>query len=527
MKMRSLCLLGVVAAALAGCWDPMSERTDSETDTETTTVDFETDSNSDSDSIPPASCAGCYIGGVCIADGALNSLNSCQKCDVAVVKTDWVNITGCGSECSGCLIGGVCHAAGQSSDDPCWVCDIGANATGWSPLPGALCDDGNPCTDWDECNNLGQCVGVAKDCNDHIDCTADMCVQGRCTNDVLPSLCKIDGKCFADGDINAANDCEACSSAANNAGWTAREFNAPCNDGKWCNGADSCDGMGTCSVHEFVNGNRCDQTDGCNTTVCNEIADNCFASSQTVCQSEQQYRCASTECGGQIERYVSSQYCSGTSSMCDGRVSDTGWTVSKTCLSHQACNDSLGEMAVCASTFKCGCESEGNFYDAESDLCFENPASVETMTYEEASEYCAEKSGDYSLGGHWDMPNVVELQSLIRGCVNGEAKDGDSICRMLPEDCEKSGSCSGCELATCASCTDGEGPDDAPAGCYWPMVLSGECNHYWSSTSVREPADTEASNMHFYVFFNGGVVSYPWVTVDAYVRCVRRRALLQ
>lgn len=155
-----------------------------------------------------------------------------------------------GNECTD----DVCDGAGTCSHpgnfNPCAddgnvctndVCD----GAGTCSHPGNLnsCDDSNACTTVDVCNGSGTCVGsVPPDCNDGNGCTDDFCDAGLgCQN------------------INNS---------------------APCNDGMFCNGADTCGG-GSCSVHA---GDPCVAGSQCNVT-CNEGPDTCFDPSGTVCDS--------------------------------------------------------------------------------------------------------------------------------------------------------------------------------------------------------------------------------------------------
>lgn len=89
-----------------------------------------------------------------------------------------------------------------------------------------------------DCPSSGGCA-TQVDCNDDNPCTTDACVNSTCvyTNNSLP-----------------------------------------CDDGLFCNGADTCS-AGSCSVHA---GNPCASGQVC-ANVCNEAADNCFAAANVAC----------------------------------------------------------------------------------------------------------------------------------------------------------------------------------------------------------------------------------------------------
>jgi len=68
---------------------------------------------------------------------------------------------------------------------------------------------------------------------------------------------------------------------------------APCDDGVFCNGADTCDGSGGCSMHA---GDPCLAGDDCNDT-CNETARNCFSPDATACPDDGN-SCTGDQCDG-------------------------------------------------------------------------------------------------------------------------------------------------------------------------------------------------------------------------------------
>lgn len=81
--------------------------------------------------------------------------------------------------------------------------------------------------------------------------------------------CLINGTCWADGASPPGNNCRKCVVASSTTSWTNQNGLA-CDDGLWCNGADTCSG-GTCSAHTgspcpsdglFCNGNEfCRESD--------------------------------------------------------------------------------------------------------------------------------------------------------------------------------------------------------------------------------------------------------------------------
>ena len=127
-----------------------------------------------------------------------------------------------GNPCTG---GGECADTCNESGDTC-------NEPSGTPCT----DDGNECTA-NECNGFGSCGAVTEPAG--TPCASDSNV---CTNDV----CNASGSCTHPANLG------------------------PCNDGLFCNGADTCAG-GTCSIHA---GDPCTGGAVCQ-YVCNEGRDTC------------------------------------------------------------------------------------------------------------------------------------------------------------------------------------------------------------------------------------------------------------
>jgi V8-like Glu-specific endopeptidase len=77
--------------------------------------------------------------------------------------------------------------------------------------------------------------------------------------------CSIGGECYLEGDQNPNNDCQACNPDNNTSNWSVKNSGS-CDDGLYCNGADSCDN-GECKEHDgdpCGSGETCDeQLDSC------------------------------------------------------------------------------------------------------------------------------------------------------------------------------------------------------------------------------------------------------------------------
>jgi hypothetical protein len=146
--------------------------------------------------------------------------------------------------------------------------------------------------------------------------------------------------------------------------------------------------------------------------------------------------------------------------------------------------------------------------DTASGLTWQNPSAKDTMTWQEADDYC----NNMSLGGYddWRLPIINELRSLIRGCagtITGGSCGITDSCLSSSTECWDN-SCRGCE--------DGKGPAN---GCYWPNEMGGNCGGYWSYSTRAGP-----DGVAWAIYFNEGYVldgdkGYPSLYG---VRCVRK-----
>ncbi len=359
-----------------------------------------------------------------------------------------------------------------------------------------------------------ECTDGASDCDDLMDCTANLCVSGECQYPVLADMCYIGGECFADGDTQMGNGCMVCNAAENPNDWTARAENESCDDNLWCNGEDSCDAQGTC-VHTYPTNDRCVKNDVCESDVCTEEY-HCYAPPDTPCREEfAQYRCTGTGCGADAEKKTTYTYCSGASSICDGAVGEADWEPFEACTDGQTClADAPASMGTkCFRELECECMQGNNWYDATTDLCWQNPAPTGVFELSDARTYCQSSTFD-PIYNDWRVPTLVELVSLIRGCAGGDNSDpAATAVDTCTLDCvEDTCTVAGSPCLSDSGCTAAEGPDDN--GCYWDPALEGSCDlyEYWTSSF--------AGSLGTYVNFNIGNPQMG-LALSNYVRCVR------
>ena len=228
----------------------------------------------------------CSDSDVCTDDSCNDETNACVNTNNTSPCDDNLFCT-TGDTCSDGTCSGPatdCGDANVCTDDSCnETTDACVNAANVEP-----CDDGLFCTTSDTCTG-GSCLGSLLDCGDDNLCTNDSCDDdaNTCvnTNNTIPCddglFCTngdtcADGACVTParncGDSNACTD-DSCDEDANICVNVANV--APCNDGLFCNGVDTCGGS-TCT-HE---GNPCPGSDGdanCKET-CDETSDNCEGS---------------------------------------------------------------------------------------------------------------------------------------------------------------------------------------------------------------------------------------------------------
>src|SRR6185503_16336063 len=195
-----------------------------------------------------------------------------------------------GDPCTG---GAACNNSCNEAADNCFNSTATACAT-----------DSNVCTD-DFCNGAGACAHTnnTAPCDDGLFCNgADTCGGGTCGHAGDPcaggaecnnSCNETADNCFAAAATACATDNNVCTDDACNGTGTCAHTNntASCDDGLFCNGADTCGG-GAC-IHA---GDPCAGGAECNNS-CNEAGDNCFTAATTACATDSNV-CTDDVCNG-------------------------------------------------------------------------------------------------------------------------------------------------------------------------------------------------------------------------------------
>jgi len=243
----------------------------------------------------PGPARNCGDGNACTDDTCNDTTDACEHQNNTAPCSDGLGCTTgdvcSGGECTGapkdCGDGNICTT--DSCSEPTGLCSNVNNT--------AACDDGEFCTFPDACA-AGACVpGPLRNCDDTNQCTIDSCNEGSNACDHAPTTGECDDGLFCtENDACSGGVCtgtlrncadengcttDACNDITNECDHL--DNTAPCDDGVFCNGSDSCAG-GSCSVHP---GDPCDGPDDDSdcTETCNEQAAACSASDpdQSAC----------------------------------------------------------------------------------------------------------------------------------------------------------------------------------------------------------------------------------------------------
>ena len=174
---------------------------------------------------------GCTSGEVCSGGSCTNG--TLQSCDdgLACTNDSCTSTDSESSECvneispTSCLIDGDCFGnGGTAPTSTCLICNPAVSQSVWTEVAvGGSCDDGNPITNNDVCQEDGTCQGEVTPCPAGSSCT--------------PTYTNTDGGCVP-------NHAPA---------------GTPCNDENINTGNDQCDGSGGCSGSAIV----CDTSNPC------------------------------------------------------------------------------------------------------------------------------------------------------------------------------------------------------------------------------------------------------------------------
>lgn len=181
-------------------------------------AEHDAESDAERDTLDPCAPDQCEIDGECYANDAPNPDNPCEICLVVVDAGEWSNADGgiCddGDACTAddACFEGTCMGTLATCDDgnacTSGTCDPETGECEWEPTDGS-CDDGDPCSVGDICND-GVCTAGSETlgCDDDNGCTDDVCEPGiGCTFPLLDGAACDDGDACTDGDVCGGGTC--------------------------------------------------------------------------------------------------------------------------------------------------------------------------------------------------------------------------------------------------------------------------------------------------------------------------------
>jgi len=322
---------------------------------------------------------------------------------------------------SECASDADCDDGNPCSDDTCsdGFCSHDANL--------ASCDDGIFCNGADTCSDGACQVHAGTPCDDGVGCTVDSCdeVGDECANQPDDSVCDDGGYCNGAEFCDSLLDCQgglpvgcddgvACTvDVCDEAGTTCTHAadDSICDDGTFCNGAETCDVAGGClSGAPPV----CDDGISCTSDSCDEAADAC-ASEPVDLACDDGNPCTDDVCDAALG-------CSVTDNQapCDDGIA---------CTSNDTCGAGhCAGTANCAAGFEC-------FADADqclrTEVCI-GAATDPTAVFEQAMTADEELARGDAVGPLIDLDPDLDsiMPSLVYAASNlnsGSGGSGDQV----------------------------------------------------------------------------------------------------
>ncbi len=386
----------------------------------------------------------------------------CQPSEICNETTD---------TCVLCQVDADCDDGVGCTDDACVAgtcvfttndgnCDDGLFCNGAETCD-ALADcvpGGDPCQPSEICNETTDtCVlcQVDADCDDGVGCTDDACVAGACA--FTPNAGNCDDGLYCNGSetCDAALDCQAgtppdcddgvactddwCDEIGDTCLNSAEDSN--CDDGLWCNGAETCDALADCLAGaDPCPGQSCDEVgDQCVTQTCNDngvceagedcnnCPSDCFTGSgpgcgNGVCETSLGEDCVSCpqDCNGKQDGNPNSRYCCGDG---DG-ISPVGCEDGRCTADGNTCSDLPVSPSCCGDGY---CEGTEDSYNCEIDCGAPSYCDDGTCDPDEDACNCPQDCG---------TPPLIELD-----CADGLDDDCDSATDCADTDCAADPAC--------------------------------------------------------------------------------------
>ncbi|MCH8147332.1 MAG: S8 family serine peptidase, partial [Planctomycetes bacterium] len=222
---------------------------------------------------------------------------------------------------------------------PCPACNCTSDAT---------CADGAFCNGVETCDAFGNCQGgTAVDCNDGVSCTDDSCNEGTDSCDNVANDANCDNGLFCDGveTCHATLDCQSgtavncndgvgCTDDSCNEGTDSCDNianNANCDNGLFCDGAETCHLTLDCQSGTAVN---CDDGVACTDDSCNEGTDSCDNIANNANCDNGVFCDGAETCSATLD-------CQAGGDPCPGQLCDEAGNTCVDCFTNGDCDDGL------------------------------------------------------------------------------------------------------------------------------------------------------------------------------------------
>lgn len=208
---------------------------------------------------------GCGVAPLCAGDEACDdgmACNGTETCDAELGCQSGTPVE-CADDGIDCTVEGCDPSTGDCTSTPmnglCPPGEVCVPGTGcFECAEHSDCADGNACNGIERCTAEGCAPGTPVTCmDDGIACTVESCdpATGGCSSVAMDSLCGSGERCIV------GMGCRSCTS------------DAECDDGLYCNGAETCGAAG-CQPGTAI---ACDDGVACTVDACNEATDSCGA----------------------------------------------------------------------------------------------------------------------------------------------------------------------------------------------------------------------------------------------------------
>lgn len=362
-------------------------------------------------------------------------------------------------------------ACGSQADDECTdpdTCDGGGTCESNDAAQGTTCaDDSNVCTD-DVCDGSGVCNHSANtaSCDDGSFCNgSDTCADGGCSVHGAPPC---EGP---DGDGDCAETCNEETDSCDG----ADPDGASCDDGAYCNGADSCS-AGVCSSHVGSPCAGADGDDDCRES-CNEELNSCNANDPDT-----------SACNDGL-------FCNGTDSCLAGVCSTHS---GDPCPSGPECRQGCNEgFDTCNDIVGTPCSDDG--FECTDDFCNGTGTCVHANTTfgEACTDDGNECTTDICNGGgtcvHPALDAGTPCDDEGNVCTTNEC-DGTGVCQGIPNSvaCNDNVFCNGADTCGAGSCSLHAG-NPCP-GADGDSDCSEVCNESADACSSNDPNGSACDN---------------------------------